>query len=487
MNNLENVTEKYEITIGIECHVQLKTATKLFSGASNDARDELPNTTVSPICFGFPGVLPVLNEQALTLAIRAGLALNATIPEYSRFERKHYFYPDLPKGYQITQLAEPVIVGGYVDVPVGEGQTTKVRIHHAHLEEDAGKLTHPAGGAQSYVDLNRAGTPLIEIVSEPDIHSVIDARAYAQELYRLMTYADVTHGDLYHGNMRFDVNLSLAPKGSSVLGTRTEIKNLNSFRSVEKAAEYEAIRQANLLDKGELVVQETRGWDEAKLQTFSQRSKEDAHDYRYFPDADIPPVRIDSEQVQDIKKSMPLLPADYRQKWQSLELDISVENSLLASQVLASLVTSVLDYGDKAHAIRVANWVVSSARVSTEESSSVDMSQLDSKRMLELSKMVEANSLSSTSAKIVLKEMFNSGDTPTVIAQRLDLLQESNEDELTKIVESVLAEPGSIKAIEDIRSGNDRAIGYLVGTVMKQSGGKANPGIVSKLIRDRIK
>ncbi|MEO5499030.1 MAG: Asp-tRNA(Asn)/Glu-tRNA(Gln) amidotransferase subunit GatB [Candidatus Saccharimonadales bacterium] len=483
---IDDVVQKYEITIGIECHVQLKTATKLFSGASNDARDEQPNTTVSPICFGFPGVLPVLNEEALTLAIRAGLALNATIPERSRFERKHYFYPDLPKGYQITQLAEPVIVGGHVDVPTGIGVTTKVRIHHAHLEEDAGKLTHPAGGTQSFVDLNRAGTPLIEIVSEPDIHTVAAARAYAQELYLLMTYADVTYGDLYHGNMRFDVNLSLAHLGSDTLGTRTEIKNLNSFRSVEKAAEYEAIRQAKLLDEGEAIVQETRGWNEATFQTFSQRSKEDAHDYRYFPDADIPPVKIEQERVKAIAKTMPLLPADYRKKWQELELDISVINSLLASSSFASLVTDVLERSTKSHAVRVANWLVSSFHISPEADSNYGLNVLNVERMIELSTMVEDGQLSSTSAKAVLQGMFGTIDTPKVIAERLNLLQQSDENELAKIVDAVLAEPASQKAIEDIRSGNDRAIGYLVGMVMKQSSGKANPGVVSKLVRDKI-
>ena len=234
---LEAFYEKYRPTIGIECHVQLRTKTKLFSGADNDARDKPANTTVSPICFGFPGVLPVLNEEAATLAIRAGLAMNSQIAGLSRFERKHYFYPDLPKGYQITQLAEPVIIGGEVTTLTPQGEL-KVRIHHAHLEEDAGKLTHPAGADYSLVDLNRAGTPLIEIVSEPDIHTPEDAKAYAQELYLLMTYAGVTDGDLYHGNMRFDVNISIASKGDPTLGTRAEIKNLNSFRSVEKAAEY---------------------------------------------------------------------------------------------------------------------------------------------------------------------------------------------------------------------------------------------------------
>jgi aspartyl-tRNA(Asn)/glutamyl-tRNA(Gln) amidotransferase subunit B len=280
--------DKYDMTIGIECHVQLATATKLFSGADNDARDKDPNTVVSPIDFGLPGMLPVLNREAVNLAIIAGKALNSEIAKVSRFDRKHYFYPDLPKGYQTTQMYNPIILGGFVDAPLEDGTNVHVRLDHAHMEEDAGKLTHY--GDYSLVDLNRAGTPLIEIVSEPDIHSAAAAKAYATELYRLMTYAGVTLGDLYHGNMRFDVNVSIAPKGATELGTRAEVKNLNSFKSVERAAEYEFNRQAERLEKGERIVQETRGWDEAKQKTTSQRSKEDAQDYRYMPDADIPPI-----------------------------------------------------------------------------------------------------------------------------------------------------------------------------------------------------
>ena len=236
----KDIRSKYHATIGIECHVQLKTVTKLFAGADNDARDKAPNTTVSPLCLGLPGTLPVLNAEAVTLAIRAGLALNAAIAPLSRFERKHYFYPDLPLGYQITQLAEPIILAGSVHVTLPDGSEKTVRIHHAHLEADAGKLTHPAGKDYSLVDYNRAGSPLIEIVSEADMHSPAEAKAYAQELYMLMTYADVTDGDLYHGNMRFDINVSVST--TDQLGTRTETKNLNSFKSVERAAEYEINR-----------------------------------------------------------------------------------------------------------------------------------------------------------------------------------------------------------------------------------------------------
>ncbi len=482
--NLKSITERYQPTIGIECHVQLKTKTKLFSGADNDARDKAPNTTVSPICFGFPGVLPVLNDEALTLAVRAGLALNAELPEISRFERKHYFYPDLPKGYQITQLAEPVIVGGYVDVPQLDGSTRKVRIHHAHLEEDAGKLTHPVSGKESLVDLNRAGTPLIEIVSEADIHSPAEARAYVQELYRLMTFAGVTHGDLYHGNMRFDVNISLASVGQAELGIRTEIKNLNSFRAVEKAAEFEAIRQSEVLDRGEKVVQETRGWNEDKQKTFSQRSKEDAHDYRYFPDPDIPPVRLSRKRVSDVQDSMPMMPAEYRSAWISIGLDESVINSLLTSQVSAHLVATIQHSSGDEHAKRVANWLVSVVDTSGEAGNEV--SQLNVESLVELSIMVQDNKLSSTGAKEVLGELRMRGGSAKDIAEAKNLLQVSDEGAIAVIVDEVLADPSSRQALQDIKAGNDKAIGFLVGQVMKKSQGKANPGLAKKLIRERM-
>ena len=265
---------KYLPTIGIECHVQLCTKTKLFSEVDNDARGKEPNSCVSPVCYALPGMLPRLNGEAIKFAVRAGRAMNCEINAHSRFDRKHYFYPDSPKGFQITQFYEPIIGEGYVELPSG----TKIRIEHAHLEGDAGKLTH--FDTYSLVDLNRVDTPLIEIVSMPDIHSAKDAHDYCKELWRLMCFAGVTYGDLYNGNMRFDVNISLAPEGAKELGTRAEVKNLNSFRSVERAVEYEIKRQAKILDKGEQVVQETRGWNDASGMTTGQRSKEEAKDYR---------------------------------------------------------------------------------------------------------------------------------------------------------------------------------------------------------------
>lgn len=479
----QEILSKYELTIGIECHVQLATDTKLFSGADNDARDKEPNSVVSPIDFGLPGMLPILNRQAVDLAIKAGKALNASIANVSRFDRKHYFYPDLPKGYQTTQMYEPIIQAGYIDAPLENGDTVRVRIHHAHMEEDAGKLTHH--GDFSLVDLNRAGTPLIEIVSEPDIHSPEEAKAYAAELHKLMTYAGVTHGDLYHGNMRFDVNVSVALKGASELGRRAEVKNLNSFRSVEKAAEYEFNRQVEVLESGETVVQETRGWNDDKMITTSQRSKEDAQDYRYMPDADIPPVVLTDEEIASIQAEVPMLPGEYRAKWSSLGLDSSVIGALLNRQSYAVLISQIQDVaGDKA-AKRVAHWFVSAVEQSDEETAYV-ASNFVPEGFIELAEMVEKNELSSTAAKEVFNELLTSEKTPREIAEEKNLLQVSDEGAIAAIVDEVLADPASAQSLEDIKNGKDKAIGYLVGQIMKKSQGKANPALAQKLIRERL-
>ena len=309
---------KYTPTIGIECHVQLSTKTKLFSEVDNDARGKEPNSCVSPVDYALPGMLPRLNGEAIKFAIRAGKAMNCEINRSSRFDRKHYFYPDSPKGYQITQFYAPIIGAGYVELPSG----TKIRIEHAHLEGDAGKLTH--FDSYSLVDLNRVDTPLIEIVSMPDIHSAKEAHDYCKELWRLMCFAGVTHGDLYNGNMRFDVNISLAPEGAEKLGTRAEIKNLNSFRSVERAVEYEIARQTKILNAGEKVVQETRGWSDATGKTTPQRSKEEAKDYRYMPEPDIPPINLTDELIEAEAAKLPLMPVDYRKKFTG-----SINNDIL--------------------------------------------------------------------------------------------------------------------------------------------------------------
>lgn len=483
----KEVLDTYEMTIGVECHVQLATKTKLFSRADNDARDADPNSKVVPIDYGLPGMLPVLNWEAVRLAVRAGKALGSEISLHSHFDRKHYFYPDLPKGYQTTQMYEPIIGPGLVKAPLEDGMTVDVRIHHAHMEEDAGKLTH--FDSYSLVDLNRAGTPLIEIVSEPDIHSAAAARAYATELYRLMTYAGVTHGDLYHGNMRFDVNISVAKKGAPELGTRAEIKNLNSFRSVERAAEYEFNRQIDVLESGEKVVQETRGWNDDKQITTSQRSKEDAQDYRYMPDPDIPPIVLTPEEVAEIQADFPTMPSEYRANWQELNLNSSVINTILDNQPIAGTLDAIVErYGTSDMARRIFNWFAS-VQAEDIDVAAVESGFVGPHRLSELSEMVGDNKLSSTGAKEVFLALFDEayrGKSSEEIAEAKNLLQVSDEGAIAAIVDEVLADPASAKAVADIKAGNDKAIGYLVGQIMKKSAGKANPAMAQKLIRERL-
>ena len=485
-----SVYDDYEMTIGIECHVQLATKTKLFSRADNDARDKQPNTCVSIIDYGLPGMLPILNKQAINLAVKAGKALNAKIANVSRFDRKHYFYPDLPKGYQTTQMYQPIILAGHVDAPLEDGSTVRAHIHHAHLEEDAGKLSHFSN--YSLVDLNRAGTPLIEIVSEPDIHSAAGARAYATELYRLMTYAGVTHGDLYHGNMRFDVNISVAKKGAVELGKRAEVKNLNSFRSVERAAEYEFKRQVDLLESGQLVVQETRGWDDDKQLTTSQRSKEDAQDYRYMPDADIPPIVLSDEEIARVQTEVPMLPAEYRSRWSSLSLDRSVVNSLLANQNYARITTEIQTKSDDSLARRVAHWFASALSENgsggDDDSTPVDISAPDVsiEDLITLAKMTENSEISSTNAKELFNELLSGATDPQELAKSKNMLQVSDEGAIAAIVDEVLNDPASAASIADIKTGKEKAIGYLVGQIMKKSQGKANPALAQKLIKERL-
>ncbi len=479
----QEVLDTYEMTIGIECHVQLATTSKLFSGADNDARDKDPNSAISPIDFGLPGMLPVLNRQAVELAIKAGKALNSEIATVSRFDRKHYFYPDLPKGYQISQMYQPIILGGFVEAPLENGETVRVRLHHAHIEEDAGKLTHH--GTYSLVDLNRAGTPLIEIVSEPDIHSAAAAKAYATELQRLMTYAGVSYGNLFHGNMRFDVNLSVAKKGATELGTRAEVKNLNSFKSVERAAEYEFERQIEILEKGEKVVQETRGWDDASGKTSSQRSKEDAQDYRYMPDPDIPPIVLTNDEIVSIQAEVPPLPGYYRSAWAPMNLDRSVTEGILATQAYAVLINEIQTNAGNDIARRVAHWFASAVNSGNEEEAII-ASNFTPEGYIELSEMVAKNELSSTAAKEVFQELLTSEKTPREIAEAKNLIQVSDEVAILAIVDEVLADPASAKSVEDIKAGQDKAIGFLVGQVMKKSQGKANPALAQQLIRKQL-
>jgi aspartyl-tRNA(Asn)/glutamyl-tRNA(Gln) amidotransferase subunit B len=478
----------YHPSIGIECHVQLKTKTKLFAGVDNDARSAEPNTLISHICLGMPGALPVLNDKAVELASRMAFAINTKPQRQSMFERKHYFYPDLPKGYQITQLQQPIVVGGSVNI--GVGATTKpVRINRIQIEEDAGKNTHPAGRDYSLVDLNRAGTPLLEIVSEPDMHSAEEAKQYAKELYLLAKYAGVSDADLYQGNMRFDVNVSLS-KDAKTLGTRTETKNLNSFKAVEKAVEYEIKRQAELLDKGQTITQETRGWDDAKQKTLSQRGKEEAHDYRYMPEPDIPPIVLSRDYIDKIEAQMPVLPDEWRKRLSKLGLAGSYIDTLLEAEVddtqYSYLTLIEANLTDNERAKQLANWFVNIEIPFHGATDNPQKIKDEARASLyaELYKLVKSNKLSSTNAKALLANLLEQGvelENIEKYAEEQGLLQESNEEEIVKIIKEVIAQnPG---AAQDVKSGEMKAIGFLMGQVMKKSKGKANPALAQKLLK----
>lgn len=475
---------EYKLTIGIETHVQLKTKTKLFSGSDNDDRDTLPNTKVNHIDFGMPGALPVLNKKAVDLAMKAAFALNTKPQKYSKFDRKHYFYPDLPMGYQISQFDEPIILGGFVDIYVNN-EKKKIGITRAHLEADAGKSVHPENSDYSLVDLNRSGTPLLEIVSEPDMHSSAEARVYAKEIYLLMKFAGVSNANLFYGNMRFDVNVSVSK--DDVLGTRAEIKNLNSFRSVEKAVEYEYKRQVELLESGEKIIQETRGWDDSKNITYSMRSKENADDYRYMPEPDVPPILITDEQISEIEKFMPILPFTLRDKLLEKNIDPAIIDVLLESDAEYSLENSksIIDEKD---AKQIANLIVNIEVPLRSKDTEVKISNEDRiNAYKDVMLLLDSNKLSSSNAKILIEEILMSGNAVDVekLAEQKGLLQTVNTDDIMKFIARVVSENPA--AVEDIKAGQEKAIGYLVGQVMKLSQGKTNPEVAKQLISDHLK
>jgi len=491
----DDIRAQYSATIGIECHVQLKTATKLFIGIGNDAREAAPNTLVGPLCFGLPGTLPVLNQEAVRLAMKAAFALGTTPQKFSAFDRKHYFYHDLPLGYQITQFEHPIIRDGFVNIEV-DGQIKRIGIHEAHIEADAGKSPHPAGADYSLVDLNRAGTPLLEIVSEPDMHTAEEARIYAKELYLRMKYAEVSDANLYDGNMRFDVNVSVSK--TSQLGTRTETKNLNSFRAVEKTIEYEIKRQIELLEKGQAIVQETRGWDDAKQRTFTQRSKEDAHDYRYFPDPDLPPITLTDELIASVQAGMPIMPDEWRARLQKLGMDEAQIATLLEGDIedpsvrYLPLIEEVGDQPEFSKAL--ANWFVN-LELPLRHDESVKVNTTTNQARLSVYRsvfeLVKANKLSSSNAKELLIKFFtlptaaaNGHFSVEDFAKQHNLIQESDEAAIAKIVADVLA--ANPKAAEDVKNGEMKAIGFLVGQVMKQSQGRANPQLAQTLIKQQL-
>ncbi len=491
--------DKYEVVIGIECHVQLATKTKLFCGCDNDSRDSEPNIHVCQVCLGLPGTLPVLNQRAVELALRLGQVLNATYPEnyHTKFDRKNYFYPDLPKGYQITQFDEPVVGPGWVEFPL-DGETVRIGITRAHLEEDAGKLTHPEGAAYSLVDLNRAGTPLLEIVSEPDIRSAAQAKAYAQELHNLVRYAGVSDANLYYGNMRFDVNVSVRLVGATELGIRSETKNLNSFKAIERVVEYETRRQIVLVDGGERVKQETRGWNDDKQETYSMRSKEDADEYRYFPEPDLPPMVITRAMVAQQNDGMKETPNSLRIKLNEAGMP-SNESEVLISDPSAARIWEEVFKLEPKYARFAFTWLIGDALKLAETSKmSLSESGISESSLAYVSTMVGEGKLSSTNGKNLLAVLWQEGiglgaNKPSLeeglkrieaIAEKHGLLQQSDEGELAKIVDEVIA--ANTQAVKDYKAGNQRAFGALVGQAMKATAGKGNPPVINKLLRERL-
>ncbi len=470
---------EFEPVIGLEVHVQMATRTKCFCSCRVEYGAE-PNTNVCPVCLALPGSLPVLNKKALEYAVKASLALNCKVHQLSVFARKNYFYPDLPKGYQISQYDKPLATDGYIDIKV-EGKTERVRIHRLHMEEDAGKTIHEGG--YSYVDLNRAGTPLMEIVSEPDIRSAVGARLYLEKLRNIMRYIGVSDADMEKGQLRCDVNISLRPKGEEKFGTKVEIKNINSFRFVQKAIEYEIERQAKILRKGGEIVQETRLFDEKTGKTFTMRSKEEAHDYRYFPDPDLIPVRITSDYIQKIKNSLPELPDEkekrYVEQFKLTEYDAEV---LVADKERADYFEKVVKiYPENPKSI--ANWIINELLGKlNEEGLDINKSPVKPEHIAQIVQLIDSGAISSKIAKQVFDEVFKTGKEPKQIVEEKGLKQVSDEGEIRKIVEEVLSNhPEEVKRY---REGNTKLMGFFVGQVMKATKGKANPKLVNKILSE---
>jgi aspartyl-tRNA(Asn)/glutamyl-tRNA(Gln) amidotransferase subunit B len=470
----------YKPTIGVEIHTQLATDTKMFCSCDNDSIEAAPNTHICPVCLAYPGTLPVPNKRAVELAIRLGLGLNAEITRQTKFDRKNYFYPDSPKGYQITQFDQPIVGEGSVEIFV-DGAFQKVRIERAHMEEDAGKLTHPAGADYSLVDLNRAGTPLVEIVSHPDMHSPQEVKRYLQEVYAIATSLGVTHGNMQHGNFKFDLNVSIS-NDPDVLGTRTELKNLNSFRNAERALTYEIKRQIAEVEKGNKITQETRGWDDAKGVTFSQRSKEEAHDYRYFPEPDIPPLVITDAMIatEQLVVDATALPIDVRRGLVELGLTPD-EQDIFVGQAQTSAIFQAArsDLGeDQAKAI--VNWLIGPYQEWLESTEEGTESKLTGAHLAELIKLVADGTISSKMAKDIFTDVI-AGESPSSIIKRSGATQISDVDTIVGIIKAAMVQ--NPQGVADYKAGNAKALGYFVGQVMKETQGQANPQVVNQELR----
>ncbi|MCL5981116.1 MAG: Asp-tRNA(Asn)/Glu-tRNA(Gln) amidotransferase subunit GatB [Firmicutes bacterium] len=474
---------KYETVIGLEVHVELATKTKIFCSCPTEF-GQGPNTQVCPVCLGLPGSLPVLNRRAVEYAVRAALALHCQIPSFAKFDRKNYFYPDLPKAYQISQYDLPLAVDGYLEIALG-GAAKRIGITRVHLEEDAGKLVHAGYGDYSLTDYNRTGVPLIEIVSEPDLRSPEEAKVYLEKLKSLLQYTGVSDVKMEEGSLRCDANVSLRPAGSAKFGTRAEIKNMNSFKAVQRGLEYEVQRQAEVLDAGGRVVQETRRWDEDKGVTYSMRSKEEAHDYRYFPDPDLAPVIVEAAWVEGIRQSLPEMP-EVRLRRYVKDLGLSEYDAavLTANKAMADFFEDAATaYHD---AKKVANRMMGEiAKHLNAHSLEIKETKLTPAHLVELLKLQDDGVVSGKLAKTVLEEMFVSGKLPAEIVQEKGLVQITDESAIAAIVDQVIAE--NPKSVEDYKSGKEKALGFLVGQLMRLSKGKANPELANTLLRDKLR